>query len=366
MKYLGEPDYQHGSNSRLGVLLVNLGTPDSTQVPDVRRYLKQFLSDPRIVELPRPLWWIILNGIILRTRPAKTAEAYQSVWDKKEGSPLLSISKKQTAALHSELSQSLNAHVVLGMRYGNPSVADALAELRAAKVRRLVILPMYAQYSGSTVASVFDEVYRELSRLRWIPECRFINQFFDEPGYIDALAESVKAHWQQHGKPQELVMSYHGIPQRYRNSGDPYFCQCQATSRLLANKLQLAASEYRVVFQSRFGKEPWLQPYCDETLKSLPGQGIKSINIICPGFSADCLETIEEIDEENREYFIEAGGEDFSYIPALNEQPVHIKMLAGLIERHCKGWPESENININDQARLDASRERALALGAKA
>lgn len=376
MKYLGDADYQHGSPSKLGVLLVNLGTPDSTEVKDVRRYLKQFLSDPRIVEVPRVLWWLILNGVILRIRPAKTAEAYASVWDDKEGSPLLSISRKQATALGTALStgqnqsngqsSSLNAEVELAMRYGNPSVADALNRLRAKNVRRLVVLPMYPQYSGSTIASVFDEVTAKLSRLRWIPECRFINQYFDEQSYIEALATSVESHWQQHGKPQQLIMSYHGIPQRYRTNGDPYFCQCQATSRLLADRLQLAEDQFQVVFQSRFGKEPWLQPYCDETLKSLPAKGIKNIQVVCPGFAADCLETIEEIDEENKEYFLEAGGEQFSYIPALNEQPMHIDMMTALIERHCKGWPEAEKVDINNKEALTASRDRALALGATA
>lgn len=366
MKYLGDADYQHGTASKLGVLLVNLGTPDSTEVKDVRRYLKQFLSDPRIVEVPRALWWLILNGVILRIRPAKTAEAYASVWDEKEGSPLLSISRKQAGALDTHLRGGLSAEVELAMRYGNPSVADALDRLRAKNVRRLIVMPMYPQYSGSTVASVFDEVTAKLSRLRWIPECRFINQYFDEPSYIEALANSVEAHWQQHGKPQQLVMSYHGIPQRYRTKGDPYFCQCQATSRLLADRLQLSEDQFQVVFQSRFGKEPWLQPYCDETLKALPAKGIKNIQVICPGFSADCLETIEEIDEENKEYFMEAGGEQFSYIPALNEQPLHIDMMKQLIERHCQGWPEAQNADINNEASLAASRERALALGATA
>jgi len=366
MKYLGDEDYQHGSPSRLGVLLVNLGTPDSTDVKDVRRYLKQFLSDPRIVEVPRTLWWLILNGVILRLRPKKTAEAYASVWDDEEGSPLLSISRKQTAALASKLEETLKAKVVLAMRYGNPSVADALTELRKANVRRLVILPMYPQYSGSTIASVFDEVAAKLSELRWIPECRFINQYFDEQGYIEALAHSVEQHWQQHGKPDQLIMSYHGIPQRYRTKGDPYFCQCQATSRLLVDRLQLSEDQFQVVFQSRFGREPWLQPYCDETLKSLPGKGIKNIQVICPGFAADCLETIEEIEEENREYFIEAGGTEFSYIPALNSQPMHIDMMASLITRHSLGWPETEQVEVNNKQALQASRERALALGAPA
>ncbi len=368
MKYIGEANYRHGSKSQLGILLVNLGTPDDTSTPAVRRYLKQFLSDPRIVEVPRALWWLILNGVILRFRPAKTAEAYQSVWDDESGSPLLSIGKKQASGLTEILEQRLSpeVNVALGMRYGNPSIESALAEFRERGVRRLLVLPLYPQYSGSTVASVFDEVTHQLSRIRWIPETRFINQYFEEAAYIDALAASVRESWQQNGRAQKLVMSFHGIPQRYRTNGDPYFCQCQATARLLADRLALSDDDYLVVFQSRFGKEPWLQPYCDKTMEQLPGDGVESVDVICPGFSADCLETIEEINEENREIFMHAGGKGFNYITALNERDDHLQALATLLQRHLGGWPESGAASLPGESEREASRERALAMGATA
>ncbi len=371
MAYIGEPNYQHGSASRLGILLVNLGTPDDTSTRSVRRYLNQFLSDPRVVEVPRALWWLILHGVILRFRPSRTAEAYKTVWDPETGSPLLSIGLKQTEQLRQHLQTTLpDTRVSLAMRYGNPSIEDTLAEFREAGVRRMLVLPLYPQYSGSTVASVFDEVTRQMTKIRWIPETRFINQYFDHPGYIKALAESVRASWQQNGNPQRLVMSFHGIPQRYRNSGDPYFCQCQATARLLAESLQLDSTQYQVVFQSRFGREPWLQPYCDKTMETLPSEGIKHIDLICPGFSADCLETIEEINVENREIFMHAGGEKFNYIEALNDRPAHIQSLADVVHQHISGWPESGNnspatiAEINNPQSLQKSRERAIALGA--
>ena len=340
MAYIGEPDYQHGSASRLGILLVNLGTPDDTSTPSVRRYLRQFLSDPRVVEVPRALWWLILHGVILRIRPSRTANAYKTVWDPQSGSPLLSIGLKQTEQLRSQLGTALptNTQVALAMRYGNPSIENVLADFQQAGVRRMLVLPLYPQYSGSTVASVFDEVTRQMSKFRWIPETRFINQYFDQPRYIQALAESVTDSWQQNGKPQRLIMSFHGIPQRYRNSGDPYFCQCQATARLLAEALNLDATEYQVVFQSRFGREPWLQPYCDKTMEKLPSDGVTHIDLICPGFSADCLETLEEITQENRDIFIQAGGKKFQYIPCLNDTPEHIEMLKDLTTRHLQGW----------------------------
>ena len=371
MAYIGEPDYQHGSASRLGILLVNLGTPDDTSTASVRRYLNQFLSDPRVVEVPRALWWLILHGVILRFRPSRTAEAYKTVWDPESGSPLLSIGLKQADQLRNHLQQALpETKVELAMRYGNPSIEASLAKFRESGVRRMLVLPLYPQYSGSTVASVFDEVTRQMTKIRWIPETRFINQYFDHPGYIQALAESVTDSWQTNGKPQRLVMSFHGIPQRYRNSGDPYFCQCQATARLLAEKLKLDSSEYRVVFQSRFGREPWLQPYCDKTMEKLPSEGIKHIDLICPGFSADCLETIEEINVENREIFMHAGGEKFHYIEALNDRSAHIHSLAAIVHQHISGWPESDNripdpvAPVNDPQLLQGSRERAIAMGA--
>ncbi|MFK7852884.1 MAG: ferrochelatase [Granulosicoccus sp.] len=344
MKYIGTPDFQHGTEERLGVLLVNLGTPEAPETGAVRRYLAEFLSDPRIIELPRWLWNIILHGVILRVRPSRSAKAYQEVWSEETGSPLLSISKQQTAALHVALKQRFGDQIVveLGMRYGNPSIDSAIEKLAKANVRRLIVLPMYPQYSGTTTASVFDAVTSRMQKTRWIPELRFINQFCDQPDFISALAQSVRESWEQNGRGDLLITSYHGIPKRYLTSGDPYHCLCHKTTRLLADELGLTSDQYRVVFQSRVGREEWLRPYCDDTMKGLAGEGYKSIDVMSPAFSADCLETIEEICGENREYFEEHGGERFQYIPCLNDRPDHINVLADLVERHAQGWPETD------------------------
>jgi ferrochelatase len=369
MKYIGTPHYQHGTEERLGVLLVNLGTPAAPETDAVRRYLAEFLSDPRIIELPRWLWSILLHGIILRIRPSRSAKAYREVWSAETGSPLLSISRQQTDALRHELKLRFGEHVAvaLGMRYGEPSIDSAISELEAANVRRLIVLPMYPQYSGTTTASVFDAVTRRMQRTRWIPEMRFINQFCDQPAFIKALANSVRESWESHGRGELLVTSYHGIPKRYLTSGDPYHCLCHKTSRLLAEELGIGSDKIRVVFQSRVGREEWLRPYCDETMKTLPDEGIKSIDVMCPAFSADCLETIEEISGENREYFEEHGGERFQYIPCLNDRADHIKFLGGLIERHAQGWPEADMARDISaaQAEWNASAARAEALKQK-
>ena len=366
MKYIGTPDYEHGTAERLGVLVVNLGTPEAPQTRPVRRYLAQFLSDPRIIELPRWLWLILLHGVILRIRPARSAKAYREVWSEETGSPLLSISRDQADAIRTELSARFgdSVRVALGMRYGNPSIDAALTELEADGVRRLVVLPMYPQYSGTTTASVFDAVTDRMQRTRWIPELRFINQYCDDPAFIDALAASVRESWAEHGRGQLLVTSYHGIPRRYLLNGDPYHCLCQKTTRLLAERLGLGPDEYRVVFQSRVGREEWLKPYCDDTMKQLPGEGITSIDVISPAFAADCLETIEEIAGENREYFEESGGTRFRYIPCLNDRADHIHYLSDLIERHAQGWPEASKSKAlhPDAAERAATAERAKVL----
>lgn len=366
MKYIGTPHYEHGTAERLGVLVVNLGTPGAPETGAVRRYLAQFLSDPRIIELPRWLWNILLHGIILRIRPSRSAKAYREVWSEETGSPLLSISREQTAALQQELSRRFGDQVtvVLGMRYGDPSIDSAISELEAANVRRLIVLPMYPQYSGTTTASVFDAVTQRMQRTRWIPELRFINQFCDHKGFIKALADSVRESWETNGRGDLLVTSYHGIPKRYLTSGDPYHCLCHKTSRLLAEELGIGDDAIRVVFQSRVGREEWLRPYCDETMKTLPEEGIKSIDVMCPAFSADCLETIEEINGENREYFEEHGGERFQYIPCLNDRPDHIRFLGDLIERHAQGWPEADAMRNTEQERAErqATADRAEAL----
>ena len=344
MKYTGNSDYLHGTPEKLGVLMVNLGTPDAPETGAVRRYLRQFLSDPRIIELPRWLWMMILHGVILRVRPAKSAAAYREVWSATEGSPLLSISKKQALALQTSLQQRFGEDVVveLGMRYGSPSVDQALTALEKQNVRRLLVLPMYPQYSGTTTASVFDEVASRLQRTRWLPELRFVNQYSSEPEYIKALAQSVKDSWQVNGQADLLVTSYHGIPKRYLLNGDPYHCYCHQTTRLLSEELGIERNKALVVFQSRVGREEWLRPYCDETMKKLPGEGVRSIDVLSPAFSADCLETLEEIEGENKEYFMEHGGEHFNYIPCLNDSTAHIDFLTNLVAKHTRGWVETD------------------------
>ena len=342
MKYKNTTDYQHGDELKIGVLMVNLGTPDAPTKKALRIYLKEFLSDPRVVETPFPrwIWWLILNGVILNIRPKKSAAAYASIWDEVgEGSPLMAISKQQHQAISQNFKQN-NIHIVteLAMRYGNPSIQSGLEKLKSQNVDRLLILPLYPQYSAATTASIFDEVTDQLKTWRLIPETRFINHYHDHSGYIDALAHSVKNHWQVHGQPDQLLMSFHGVPKRYLINGDPYHCECHKTGRLLAEKLKLTKDQYRVTFQSIFGREEWLKPYTMDTLKTLPAEGHNHVQIICPGFAADCLETLEEITVENKGYFIEAGGKDFSYIPALNTEPDHINFLTDLIKKHCQTW----------------------------
>ncbi len=317
---------------KTGILLINLGTPDAPTPAALRRYLAEFLWDKRVVDLPRPLWWLILHGIILRTRPAKSARAYQGVWSE-EGSPLLVISRQQQRELQAMLDgqQRGQYHVALGMRYGNPSIASALQELRNKEVEELVVLPLYPQNSCSTTGSSFDAVASAMAGHRFVPPQRFIADYHDHPLYIKALADSVREAWQQHAQPERLVVSFHGTPRRFRDEGDVYFEQCQGTARLLAGELGLADGQLQLSFQSRFGKEEWLQPYTDVTLQQLPEQGVKSVDVICPGFSVDCLETLEEIAEENRDYFIQAGGEHFHYIPALNAQHAHIELMCALV-----------------------------------
>ena len=349
MKYINTTAYQHGDALKIGVLLVNLGTPDAPTKKALKIYLKEFLSDPRVVEptFPRWVWWLILNGIILNIRPKKSAQAYASIWDEVgTGSPLMAISKQQ----HQAISQHFKQHNIdivteLAMRYGNPSIKSGLAKLKAQNVDRLLVLPLYPQYSAATTASIFDAVTAELQSWRLIPETRFINHYHDHCGYIDALAHSVKNHWQVHGQPDQLLMSFHGVPKRYLINGDPYHCECHKTSRLLAEKLGLNKSQYRVTFQSIFGREEWLKPYTMDTLKSLPAEGHKHVQVICPGFAADCLETLEEIAVENKGYFTAAGGETFSYISALNTEPDHIKFLADLITQHTQTWLENNEDN---------------------
>ncbi len=334
MKYVGEKDYEHGMEAKVGVLITNLGTPDAPTKKALRPYLKEFLSDPRVIETPKLIWQIILNGIILNTRPAKSAKAYDTVWTD-NGSPLFDIAKKQQA----QLAKALPSLVVgLAMRYGNPSIESQLIKMRDQGVRKILIFPLYPQYCAATTASTFDKVAQVLTKWRWIPEVRFINEYYQDELYIEALANSVKKFRQQHGTPDLTLFSYHGIPKAYLDKGDPYHCFCRATTRLAKEHLQLSDDDVMTSFQSRFGPAEWLQPYTDEVLKGLPAKGIKKVHIIAPAFSADCLETIEEIDVENREYFMENGGESYNYIPCLNDGKDQIQLFTKLIKQHTQGW----------------------------
>lgn len=319
-------------NLKTGVLLVNLGTPDEPTAPALRRYLAEFLNDPRVVEAPRLLWNFILHGIILRVRPKKSAALYKTVWTE-QGSPLLDISLKQRDKLRNILKERFGDDVIaeLGMRYGNPSVSSALLALKQQGVNRLVVLPMFPQYSGATSGSVFDAVADELKKWRWVPELHFISTWHCQESYIQSLTNSVKAQFEKTGKPDKLIFSFHGTPKSYLDKGDPYFYYCQMTAQAVANNLELKETVYKVCFQSRFGREEWLKPYTDETLEELPKQGVRNIAILCPGFVADCLETIEEIGEENREIFMAAGGESYHYIPCVNDDDVFIAAMAQLV-----------------------------------
>jgi len=368
VSFLPEPAFPHDKAGRTAVLLVNLGTPDAPEAAPVRAYLKEFLSDPRVVEIPRLVWWLILNGIILRVRPRKSAEKYASIWTP-QGSPLKFWSEQQAALLRGYLGErGFDVEVALAMRYGRPSIAETLAALRERRVERLLLLPMYPQYSATTTATVFDEVHRELTRTRNVPEVRWIKHFHDHPGYIAALADGVRRYWKQHGRAQDeggkLVMSFHGVPRRTLDLGDPYHCECHKTGRLLAEALGLGRDEYVVSFQSRFGKAEWLQPYTAPLLQQLGREGAKRVDVVCPGFVADCLETLEEISMEGKEEFTEAGGGAYHYIPCVNDSPAFINALADLVALHTQGWPVDGNAVAARAAEAAASRQRATALGA--
>jgi ferrochelatase len=360
MKHAPEPGYRHGSVERTGVLLVNLGTPDAPTAPALRRYLAEFLGDPRVVEIPRALWLLILPGIILRVRPKKSAAKYATVWTE-EGSPLKVWTEKQATLLAGYLGE--RGHPVLvkpAMRYGEPSVARQLDALKAEGATRVLILPLYPQYAAATTASVFDAVYAWAGRTRRVPEMRFVNNYHDDPGYIRALARRIEDHWQSHGRGEKLVLSFHGVPERTLQLGDPYHCECHKTARLLAERLSLKPEQVQITFQSRFGKAKWLEPYTEPTLIELARQGVKRVDVACPGFTSDCLETLEEIAQEAREAFLHAGGQDFQYISCLNDQHEWIDALAAIAIRHMQGWPQG----APDAAALQAQADRARRIGA--
>ncbi|HEX7012665.1 MAG TPA: ferrochelatase [Steroidobacteraceae bacterium] len=337
--YLNQSD-EPSNEDRLGVLLVNLGTPDALTVPAIRRFLAEFLWDPRVIEAPRWLWWLALHGFILRVRPSRSLHAYRQIWTD-AGSPLLIHSEALTRRVAALLRERLPVSVALGMTYGSPSIAQALAILRREGMRRLIVLPLFPQYSGTTTASVFDRVTGELQRWRRIPELRFISGYHDEPAYIEAIAESVRRRRPRTERSSHLLFSFHGIPQRYVRAGDPYYEYCMRSARLIADKLGLAEDAWTMSFQSQVGREEWLRPYTNEWLAGAPRKGIKHVTVACPGFATDCLETLEEIAIRNRATFLEHGGETYEYVPALNEAEEHAKLLADLILRHATQAPSA-------------------------
>ena len=362
MRYRGEADFRHDSTAGLGILITNLGTPDAPTPAALRRYLAEFLGDPRVVETPRWLWALILHGIILRIRPRRSAAMYREVWTA-EGSPLLTISRAQHRALADALrgQRAGPVTVALGMRYGSPSIAAAMEELRAAGARRLLVLPLYPQYSATTTASTFDAVAEVLKGQRWIPDLRFVTHYHDHPAYIHALVASIRESFAARGTPDRLLFSFHGLPKRYLLAGDPYHCECHKTARLVATELGLPEEGWAVSFQSRVGREEWLRPYTDELLKQWGGEGVGTVQVACPGFAADCLETLEEIEQQNRAFFLESGGGDFHYIPALNDRPDHIAALTRIVTENLQGWPDAPA----DPGLEAQTRSRAAALGAR-
>jgi protoporphyrin/coproporphyrin ferrochelatase len=352
MRYVSSPDFQHDSAERIGILLVNSGTPEAPTAGAVRRFLRRFLSDPRVVELPRLVWLPILYGLVLPLRPARVARKYRKIWSE-GGSPLLELSGRLREALTATLARHVLAplSVELGMLYSPPSVREALGRLRASGAQRILVVPLFPQYCGATTGAVYDQVSAELRHWRWLPELRFVAEYHDHPGYIEALRASVAEHWSREGRSAHLLMSFHGIPERYFAEGDPYFCKCQKTARLLADELMLRESEWSVAFQSRFGPSAWLKPYTREVLTGMPARGARSVTVVCPGFSVDCLETLEEIDIENRAWFMRAGGERFQYVPALNARPAHAQCLTDLIVEHIQGWTHLEHGRLPSAAR---------------
>ena len=364
MSYSTEPPFRHGTPEKTAVLLVNLGTPDAPTAAAVRRYLKQFLSDPRVVEIPRPIWWLILNGIILNTRPKQSAAKYASIWQA-EGSPLKVHTERQTALLRAALTEKLGGDTPLvvdyAMRYGHPGIPEVLTRLKAQNCQRILLLPLYPQYAASTTATAYDAVFAELGTQRNAPALRTVKHFHDQTAYIAACAQTIRDYWTLHGRPNQLIMSFHGLPRYTRDKGDPYFCECQKTGRLIAENLGLNTDEYRITFQSRFGRAEWLKPYTAATLHELGQAKTPRVDVFCPGFVADCLETLEEIALEVRDEFLQAGGGEYHYIPCLNERPDWLRALTQLTLDNLHGWLTSPD----SAAEREQSRLRAIAQGAE-
>jgi len=335
----------------IGILVVNLGTPDAPTAPAVRRYLREFLSDTRVVELPRMLWWPILNGPILRFRPARSARNYASIW-LPDGSPLMVYSQRQCDALQARWDRQFpgQVRVKLAMRYGNPSVAKGMAALRDAGCGRILVVPLYPQYAAATTASTFDAVAKELRKWRAIPEMRMIRDWHAHPAYIGALADSIRAWWQAHGRAERLLITFHGLPESSVLKGDPYRAQCEKTTALLVQALGLADDQWVQSFQSRFGAARWLEPYTDRTLVGLARAGVSRVDAVCPGFAADCVETLQEIALEGKETFLHAGGQELRYIPALNDNPLWIEAFSRILEPHWRDWDAMENFAVSPES----------------
>jgi ferrochelatase len=366
MSYLKEPEFKHDWPSRTGILLVNLGTPEAPTAAALRPYLKEFLSDPRVVEIPRVVWWLILNGIVLNTRPKKSAAKYAAVWTA-DGSPLKVHTEKQAKLLKGWLGEKIASPFMVeyAMRYGKPGIPETLARMKADGCDRILILPAYPQYAASSTATAFDAVFDWALRTRNQPALRTVKHYHDHPAYIHALATNIRDFWQMHGRPDVLVISFHGVPRYTLDKGDPYHCECQKTGRLLAEALGLAAGQFRLTFQSRFGKAEWLQPYTDKTLETLGREGIARVDVVAPGFTADCLETLEELAMEGRASFLAAGGKEFNYIPTLNEHPQWIDALGQIALENLGGWVNENRDRDTDEQALQVSKNRALAMGAR-
>jgi len=355
-----EPAYAHGTAPTTAVVLCNLGTPDAPTPAAVRRYLAEFLSDSRVVEIPRLLWWPILHGVVLRVRPAKSARKYASIWTP-QGSPLRVWTERQAQLLAGYLGErGHRVAVQYAMRYGTPSIGAVLDRVKAEGADRVLVLPLYPQYAASTTASIGDALAAWMRRVRNLPEIRLVKHYHDDPGYIDALRRRVAEHWRINGRPDKLVLSFHGLPRRSLTLGDPYHCECLKTGRLLAESLKVREDFVAVTFQSRFGKAEWLQPYTEPTLIALPKAGVSRVDVFCPGFTSDCLETLEEIDQEARAAFLAAGGKEFGYIACLNDQHEWIAALADVAERNLAGWSAA----APSEGELAASKRRAIAAGA--
>lgn len=366
MRYFPEPKFQHGDMLKTGILLVNLGTPTAPTPKALRVYLKQFLSDSRVVELPRLLWWLILNGIILNTRPKKSAEKYAAIWTK-EGSPLRVHTEKQAVLLRGYLGERIKTPHALAwaMRYGAPSIESALLELRKQNCDRILILPLYPQYSASTTASVFDAVADTVRRMRNAPALRYVKNFHDHPAYVAAAARQISEYWMANGRPDKLVLSFHGVPRFTLTKGDPYHCECHKTARLIGEELGLKPDGVVVSFQSRFGRAEWLTPYTIDVMAKLGKEKTGRIDVFCPGFVADCLETLEEIAIENKAKFMKSGGKEFHYIPCLNERHEWIQALARICAENLHGWASTEFDAAAAKQAAQISRSKATALGAK-